>query len=99
MITGSYESIMTCDAIISATASQITGITIVYSAVCSGADQRKHQKFASLDSVRGILRCPLSTGLDTYFFLNLAVGQPSNNMDLSEIEIYLGIMIKFFLFR
>ena len=32
-------------------------------------------------------------GLDAYFFLNLAVGQPSNNMDLSEIEIYLGIMI------
>ena len=38
-------------------------------------------------------------GLDTYFFLSLAVGQPSNNMDLSEIEIYLGIMIIFFLFR
>ena len=60
MITGSYESIMNCDAIISATASQITGITIVYSTVCSGADQRKHQRSASLDSVRGILRCPLS---------------------------------------
>ena len=40
-----------------------------------------------------------TSGLDTYFFLNLAVGQPSNNMDLSEIEIYLGIMIIFFLFR
>ena len=39
------------------------------------------------------------SGLDTYFFLNLAVGQPSNNMDLSEIEIYLGMMIIFFLFR
>ena len=39
------------------------------------------------------------TGLDTYFFLNLAVGQPSNNMDLSKIEIYLGMMIIFFLFR
>ena len=39
------------------------------------------------------------SGLDTYFFLNLAVGQPSNNVDLSEIEIYLGIMIIFFLFR
>ena len=38
-------------------------------------------------------------GLDTYFFLNLSVGQPSNNMDLSEIEIYLGTMIIFFLFR
>ena len=38
-------------------------------------------------------------GLDTYFFLNLSVGQPSNNMDLSEIEICLGTMIIFFLFR
>ena len=37
-------------------------------------------------------------GLDTYFFLNLSVGQPSNNMDLSEIEIYLGTMMIFFLF-
>ena len=35
------------------------------------------------------------TGLDTYFFLNLAVGQPSNNMDLSEIEICLGIIMIF----
>ena len=37
----------------------------------------------------------LVSGLDTYFFPNLAVGQPSNNMDLSEIEIYLGIMMIF----
>ena len=29
-------------------ASQITGVSIVYSAVCSGADQRKHQSSASL---------------------------------------------------
>ena len=36
------------------------------------------------------------TGLDTYFLPNLAVGQPSNNMDLSEIEIFLGIIIIFF---
>ena len=41
----------------------------------------------------------LISGLDTYLFLNLAVGQPSNNMDLSEIEIYLGMMIIFFLFQ
>ena len=31
------------DAIMSAMASQITGFTIVYSTVCSGANQRKHQ--------------------------------------------------------
>ena len=39
------------------------------------------------------------SGLDTNFFLNLSVGQPSNNMDLSEIEIYLGTMMIFFFFR
>ena len=32
-------------------------------------------------------------GLDTNFFPNLGVGQPSNNTDLSEIEIYLGMII------
>ena len=37
-------------------ASQITSLTIVCSAVYSGADQRKHQS-ASLAFVRGIHRC------------------------------------------
>ena len=27
---------------------QITGVSIVYSTVCSGVDQRKHESFASL---------------------------------------------------
>ena len=36
--------------------SQITGVSIVYSTVCSGADQRKHQSFASLAFVRGLHR-------------------------------------------
>ena len=35
-------------------------------------------------------------GLDTYFFPNLAVGQPSDNMDLSEIDFYLGKMMIFY---
>ena len=35
-------------------ASQITSLTIVYSTVYSGADQRKHQSSASLAFVRGI---------------------------------------------
>ena len=34
--------------------SKITGVTIVYSTVCSGADQRKYQSYASLAFVRGI---------------------------------------------
>ena len=37
-------------------ASQITSLTIVYSSVYSGADQRKHQSSVSLAFVRGIQR-------------------------------------------
>ena len=44
------------DVIMSMMASQITSLTIVYSTVHSGADQRKHQSFASLPFVRGIHR-------------------------------------------
>ena len=39
-----------------AMAAQITGVSIVYSTVCSGADHRKHQSFAPLSFVRGIHR-------------------------------------------
>ena len=42
-------------------ASQITSLTIVYSAVYSGADQRKHQSSASLTFVRGIHRGPVNS--------------------------------------
>ena len=41
------------EVIMSTMASQITGLSIVYSTVCSGADQRKHQSSASLTFVRG----------------------------------------------
>ena len=49
------------DVIMSAMASQITGVSIVYSIVCSGADQRKHQSSASLAFVRGIQRWPVNS--------------------------------------
>ena len=42
-------------------ASQITSLTIVYSTVYSGADQRKHQSSASLVFVRGIHRGPVNS--------------------------------------
>ena len=50
-----------CDVIMGAMASQITSLTIVYSTVHSGADQRKHQSFASLAFVRGIHRWPVNS--------------------------------------
>ena len=49
------------DVIMSATASQITSLTIVCSTVYSGADQRKHQGSASLAFVWGIHRWPVNS--------------------------------------
>ena len=49
------------DVIIGAVTSQITSLTIVYSTVYSGADQRKHQSSASLAFVRGIHRSPVNS--------------------------------------
>ena len=49
------------DVVMSAMASQITSLTIVYSTVYSGADQRKHQSSAPLAFVRGITRLPVNS--------------------------------------
>ena len=50
-----------CDVIMGAMASQIISLTIVYSTVYSGADQRKHQSSASLAFVQGIHRWPVNS--------------------------------------
>ena len=44
-----------------AMASQIISLTFVFSTVYSGADQRKHQSYASLAFVRGIHRWPMNS--------------------------------------
>ena len=44
-----------------ATASQIIGVSVVYSTVVSDTDQRKHQTSASLAFVRGIHRWPVNS--------------------------------------
>ena len=49
------------DVIMSVKASQITSLTIVYSTVYSGADQRKHQNSASLAFVWGIHWWPVNS--------------------------------------
>ena len=59
-----HEDILTFyddDVIMSAIASQITSLTIVYSTVYSGADERKYQSSASLAFVRGIHRWPVNS--------------------------------------
>ena len=48
------------DVIMSAMVSQITNLTIVYEAVYSEADQRKHQSSASMAFVRGVHRSPVN---------------------------------------
>ena len=49
------------DVIMNAIASQITGISIAYSTVCSDADQRNYQSSSSLAFVRGIHRWPMDS--------------------------------------
>ena len=49
------------DVIMSVKASQITNLTIVYSTVYTGADQRKHQSSTSLAFARGIHRSPVNS--------------------------------------
>ena len=56
-----YISSHYSDVTLSSMASQITGYSIVYSNVCSGTDQRKHQSYASLAFVRGIQRWPVNS--------------------------------------
>ena len=51
------------DVMTTAMESQITSVTIVYSTVYSGADQRKHQSSVSLAFVRGIHRSPVNSPL------------------------------------
>ena len=50
-----------CDVIMGAMASQITSLTIVYSTVHSGADQRKHQSSASQAFEWGIHQSPVNS--------------------------------------
>ena len=49
------------DVNLSAMVSQITGVSIVYPSVYSGADQRKHESSASQAFVRGIHRWPVNS--------------------------------------
>ena len=49
------------DVIMGTMASKITSLTIVYSTIYSGADQRKHQSSAPLAFVRGIHRWPVNS--------------------------------------
>ena len=55
-----WRSFHYSDVIMGTMASQITGVSIFYSSVCSGADHRKHQSSVSLVFLRGIHRWPVN---------------------------------------
>ena len=44
-----------------AIASQITGVSIAYSTVCSGVEQRNHQNSVPLAVLKGIQQCPVNS--------------------------------------
>ena len=61
IITVAVLMIHYCDVIMGAMTSKITSLTIVYSTIHSGGDQRKHQSSALLAFVRGIHRWPVNS--------------------------------------
>ena len=88
--------------IMSAIASQITGVSIMYSIVCSGADQRKHKSSASLAFVRGIHRWPVVSPhkgpvtrkmfpFDDVIMLNLTTGWTTtlDRSSAAQLSVYL----------
>ena len=83
------------DVIMTAMASQITGVPIVCSTVCSGADQRKHQRFVSLAFVGGIHRWPVDpphTGPVTrkmFPFVDVIMNEAGRNCG----ELYLRVFV------
>ena len=60
-ITRGLDKLKTYSPIMASMVSQITSLTIVYLAVYSGADQRKHQNSVSLAFVRGIHQGPVNS--------------------------------------
>ena len=56
-----HSSMHYSDVIMGPMASQITGISVVYSTDCSGGHQRKHQSSSSLAFMREIHRSPVNS--------------------------------------
>ena len=60
-IFANFQIIHYIDVVMSAMTSQITGVSVVYSTICSGADQRKYQSSVSLVLLREIHRSPVNS--------------------------------------
>ena len=84
------QSLVSQWCIMSAMVSQITSLTIVYSTIYSGTDQRKHQSSTSLAFVQGIHRWPLDSPHNwpvtrkMFPFDNVIMGNSYNTVDSLE---------------
>ena len=87
------------DVIMGAIASLITSLTIVYSAVYSDADQRKHQSTASQAFVRGIHRGPVNSphkwpvtrkmfSFDDVIMVNMEIRHAKNKQLLQQFQMH-----------
>ena len=86
-----------CDAIMSTLASKITGVSIVFSSVCSGAYQRKHQSSVSLAFVTGEFPSQRASDAEKYFHLmtsswimlyRMSVSGPGTQCKLWNCEVF-----------
>ena len=80
-------------------ASLITSLTVVYSTIYSGADQRKHKSSASLAFVRGIHRGPVNSPHKWPVTRKMFLMTSSCHtiIILNEIRMYLGQTIEYLL--
>ena len=91
------------DVIMGAMAPQITSLTIVYSTVYLGADQREHQSSVSQAFVRGIHRWPVNSPLkgpvtrkifpfdDAIMFFGM---QPQRRFDEIAVEVITSLCLR-----
>ena len=82
-----------CDVKMGTMVSHITSLTIVYWTIYSDADQRKHQRSASLTFVRGIHRGPLNFPhkwlvTRTVFPVDHVIMSPSHQLETSLLYIH-----------
>ena len=87
------------DVIMSTMASQITSLTIVYSIVYSGVDQRKHQSSVSLAFVTGEFPAQMASNAEMFPFYDvimqprISMSDTKNNWDSVRSKVFFEIII------
>ena len=66
-------------------ASQITGVLIVYSNVCSDSDQRKHQSSASLAFTRELTENNVANNAEIFPVVDIFMCVRNTNMQFCDI--------------